>query len=82
MATVVNSGELLKKFTTLGWMSSANDLLASALASGIPASVVGAYLDALINAPGGLNDQTVPGVTAAQGTTITGFLKSRGLVGT
>lgn len=81
MATVVNSGELLKKFTTLGWTSSANDLLAAALSSGIPAAVVGSYLDALVASPGALNDQTISGVTAAQGTAITTFLKNRNLVG-
>jgi hypothetical protein len=81
MASVINSTDLLNRFDSLGWTTSRNDLLSAVEASGIPSTVIVAYLDALIAAsPGPLNDQTITGVTTAQGTAITPFLKGRGLV--
>jgi hypothetical protein len=81
MSTVVNAKALGDVFTTLGYTNQ-NDLLAAALSSGIPAAAVLAYFSALAATPSGLNDQTISGVTPSQGTSITAFLKARGLVGT
>lgn len=82
MSTVVNSGDLLGLFGQLGWNTSENELLQAVFTANIPANVVVLYLQALINAPGGMNDQTIAGVTPAQGSAITSFLKGKGLVGT
>lgn len=81
MSTVVNAAEFLHRFATLSWQNP-NDLLVAVEGAGIPAAVVIAYLDALIATPASLNDQTITGVTAAQGTAITSFLKSKQLVAT
>lgn len=81
MATTFNSTDLINRFATLGWKNSQQDLLTAVATAGLPTSVIVAYLDALIAAsPGGLNDQTITGVTGAQGTAITNFLHGRGLV--
>lgn len=80
MSGVVNSSAFLTRFATLGWTTSTADLLQAIGSSGIPAVVIAAYLDALIATPTGLNDQTIAGVTAVQGSAITNFLKSKGLV--
>lgn len=81
MSTVVNSQAFSDVFTKLGWVNNQSDLLSAALSAGLPAEVILAYLDALAASPTGLNDQTITGVTAAQGTAITTFLKARALVG-
>lgn len=82
MSVVVNGGALLDQFEKLGWTTSEKDLLAAAFAAAVPAGVVSLYLAALINNPTALNDATINGVTAQQGTAITTFLKNKGLVGT
>lgn len=81
MTAVFNSTDLLNRFKTLGWTSSQQDLLQAVENSGVAATVIVSYLDALTAAsPGPLNDQTIAGVTPAQGTSITNFLKNRGLL--
>lgn len=81
VSTVFNSTDILTRFNTLGWKTSQGDLLGAVATSGLPTSVIVAYLDALIAAsPGGLNDQSVTGVTPAQGTAITNFLRLKGLI--
>lgn len=79
MSTVVNDKVFLDAFATLGW-GNPNDLLAKIASAGLPAAVILAYLNALIATPSGLNDQNIAGVSAAQGTAITNFLKTAGLV--
>lgn len=81
MSTVVTSTELATLFQQLGWTASQNDLVQAALTAGIPAHVIVLYLQALAASPGGMDDQSIAGVTPAQGTQITTFLKSKGLVG-
>jgi hypothetical protein len=77
----VNANEFLKRFNSLGWQNG-NDLAQQIANAGLPAPVVLAYLDALIVSPAGLNDQTIAGVSPAQGSAITNFLKNKTLVDT
>ena len=79
MSAVVNSKAFLDAFNSLGWPNG-NDLLARVESQSIPATVIYAYLSALITTPAGLNDQTISGVTGPQGAAITSFLKNAGLV--
>jgi hypothetical protein len=83
MSTVVNSNVILNQFKALGWTNGVNELLDAVLGAGKPASVFSLYLAALITTPTGLlDDQAISGVTPAQGTAITSFLRAKGLVGT
>ena len=82
MSTVVNSADILGIFDQLGWKQNQQDLLQAVFNATIPAAVIVAYLNALIQTPGGMNDQAITGVTPAQGSAITTFLKTHGLVGT
>ena len=81
MSTVVNLKEFDKRFSTLGWAISdvnVRDFLTNHPSIG--AAEVVAYLDALIAAPTGLNDQTIAGCPAADATVLTNGLKNIGVV--
>lgn len=83
MATVVSISVIRDKMQSLGWESVAVAEVVEGLKSAnIPAAEFVAYLDALIAAPEGANDQTIPNCTAAHATQITSWLTSHAAVTT
>lgn len=81
MAVVVNVPDIQRRFTELGWTNtSIAEVLEGLKSAGVTAVSLVAYLDSLIAAPGGLNDQTITGCTPGDATKITNYLKSRAAV--
>lgn len=81
MATVVNIPAIQERFVTLGWTNvSIADVVSGLASAAIAAVELIAYLDALIAAPAGVNDQTIAGCLPADGSKITNYLKARGAV--
>jgi len=80
MATVINIGEITKRFQALGWTNLNVADTVNALSSGnIPAGDFMAYLDAVLANPDGLDDQGLTGCTPANATQSTNALKARGV---
>jgi hypothetical protein len=83
VATVTNVPKIAALIQQLGWTSVQVSEIVNGLASAsIPAFEFCAYLDALIAAPEGMNDQTIASCPGAPATLITNYLKSHQLVAT
>lgn len=80
MATVVNIGEIAKRFQALGWTNLNIPDTVNALSSGnVPAGEFMKYLDAVLANPDGFDDQALVGCTPVNATKITNALKARGV---
>jgi hypothetical protein len=81
LATVINTCELSKRFTVLGWdgMINLSELIEGMRNNNISAVAALAYLDALVATPTGLDDQAITGCPAATATKITTYFKSKGV---
>jgi hypothetical protein len=83
VATVTNVPKIAQLIQQLGWNGVQVSEIVNGLASAsIPAFEFCAYLEALLAAPEGMNDQTIANCPATAANAITGYLKNHQVVAT